>query len=722
MSSLMPGARAWMVTVLMACGFAGAAQAGRFEIVGPPDSVSFGARVAVLPNGNLVITDPRHPDGGAAYLYSPSGQQISKLTNYPAGTGGWTNTSEWDVIEIVVLANGNYLLTCPQWSGGGATGYLAWGSATSGVSGNVSSSNALLGTSKAYPLANGNYVVVGSTMLPGETWYRSAITWASGMTGLTGNFSQTNPMAAADDSNMTSEGYFWTLPNGHYVIQDGRYVRWLDGTKPITARSDQTNSLYGAAPDDQLYRQVVVLTNGNYVVASPDWDGSVPDVGAVTWVSGSKPFAGPISAANSLVGSRTGNHVGWPQPGAVALKNGNYVALSSEWESFGPANVGAVTWGDGTKGVSGEVSPANSMTGSTENDFVGGNPYLSSVTALANGNYVVYATLWDDAGKQNVGAVRWGDGAKPSTGSISHDNSLYGTDTEARIGRGSFSGVVALANGNYVVNNTQWPLGMGSVTWGNGETGSVGPVTSANSITGEKEGDYVSATSLADGNYLAVSDLGRAGGVLWANGFQSTANVVLKFNSVTGSGIWDFVSAISLSDGSYLAGSRSWANGSTQFVGAWRWLSGGHPDGGALSPQNAIVGSTALDEVGDVVQALPRGHYLLASPGWANGDYFDAGAVTLGRHASFIGPVSTTNSVAGMPPPPGRAYPQDSALFYDYDAARERLVVGRPVNSTVTVLTLEDDLIFNDGFESVERTCEWRLGRCRQPVLKPGLP
>lgn len=43
---------------------------------------------------------------------------------------------------------------------------------------------------------------------------------------------------------------------------------------------------------------------GNYVVASADWDnGAVIDAGAVTFASGSTGISGPVSPANSLVGS-----------------------------------------------------------------------------------------------------------------------------------------------------------------------------------------------------------------------------------------------------------------------------------------------------------------------------------------------------------------------------------------------------------------------------------
>ena len=49
----------------------------------------------------------------------------------------------------------------------------------------------------------------------------------------------------------------------------------------------------------------VVLANGNYVVRSPYWDnGAAADAGAVTWGDGTSGVTGAVSAANSLVGSR----------------------------------------------------------------------------------------------------------------------------------------------------------------------------------------------------------------------------------------------------------------------------------------------------------------------------------------------------------------------------------------------------------------------------------
>ena len=57
---------------------------------------------------------------------------------------------------------------------------------------------------------------------------------------------------------------------------------------------------------------MTALSNGNYVVRSPDWDnGAVTDAGAVTWGNGTTGITGAVSAANSLVGSTADDQVGY---------------------------------------------------------------------------------------------------------------------------------------------------------------------------------------------------------------------------------------------------------------------------------------------------------------------------------------------------------------------------------------------------------------------------
>ena len=56
---------------------------------------------------------------------------------------------------------------------------------------------------------------------------------------------------------------------------------------------------------------------------------------------------------------------------SLRCPTGINVVLSSNWHHGGTANEGAVTWGSGTNGVSGEVASTNSLVGSTANDLSG---------------------------------------------------------------------------------------------------------------------------------------------------------------------------------------------------------------------------------------------------------------------------------------------------------------------------------------------------------------
>jgi hypothetical protein len=99
------------------------------------------------------------------------------------------------------------------------------------------------------------------------------------------------------------------------------------------------------------------------VVESGDWDyGAVTDAGAATWGSGTTGVTGVVSAANSLVGSTPGDQVGIA---VTALSNGNYVVASPFWDKGAVINAGAATWGSGTTGVTGAISVASSLLGTT---------------------------------------------------------------------------------------------------------------------------------------------------------------------------------------------------------------------------------------------------------------------------------------------------------------------------------------------------------------------
>jgi hypothetical protein len=67
---------------------------------------------------------------------------------------------------------------------------------------------------------------------------------------------------------------------------------------------------------------------------------------------------------------------------------------------------------------------------------------------LANNHYVVLSYDWDNGPLMEVGAVTWCDGETGCAGPISSENSLIGSHSYDRAGRG---GIAGLANSNYVV-------------------------------------------------------------------------------------------------------------------------------------------------------------------------------------------------------------------------------------------------------------------------------
>ncbi len=161
----------------------------------------------------------------------------------------------------------------------------------------------------------------------------------------------------------------------------------------------------GPAGSGAFGTSVTVLPNGNIVVTDPYYDaGATEDVGAVYLYDGAT--GAQISA---LTGSTAGDMVGrdhWSgEPAVTVLSNGNYVVSSPNWDNGAAADAGAVTWGSGTTGVSGVVSAANSLVGSTAGDrsALDGD---YGVTALSNGNYVVQQPL---LGQRRGGGRRGGD-------------------------------------------------------------------------------------------------------------------------------------------------------------------------------------------------------------------------------------------------------------------------------------------------------------------------
>jgi len=455
------------------------------------------------------------------------------------------------------------------------------------------------------------------------------------------------------------------LPGGNIVVTDPTFssssaanvgaVYLYDGRTgaliSVLTGSTTGDSVGNGTPG---FDGVFVLPGGDYVVSSPAWhNGTASSAGAVTWCGGMTGCTGQVSAENSLVGTSAQDMVGVSTNyarGITVMPDGSYVVNSPYWDQGGATDVGAVTWCSGTAGCAGLVSPSNSLVGSATADNIGS----SGISVLANGNYVVRSSAWNNS----AGAVTWCSGTTGCTGAVSSGNSLVGSTTNDRVGN---TGAIALPNGNYVVRSSNWNKNAGAVTWCSGTTGCAGTVSASNSLVGSTAEDHAGSSSpgvavLPNGNYVVGSyQWHNSEGVLvgaatWCSGTAGCTGPISVGNSLVGSTASDWVGyqIAALDNGSYVVSSYWWDNGTAADVGAVTWCSGAAGCTGLVSAGNSLVGSTASDRIGYQIAALDNGNYVVSSSSWDNGSASDAGAVTwCNGTEGCTGPISASNSLVG---------------------------------------------------------------------------
>jgi len=481
---------------------------------------------------NFVILSVSWHNGSSAVGAATWVDGTTGLSGVVGTANSLVGSTKLDFVNSAVtpLPNGNYVVSTPNWDGAAAdVGAVTWASGESATTGAVSSANSLVGTSAAdavgsggvTALRDGSYVVSSPGWDNGTALDVGAVTWASG-SGITNvAVSTADSIVGVTDSDMVGFGGVTALTNGNYVVSSPFWsngatsaagaVTWAAGNGVTTAAVTTNNSLVGSTSFDLDNSTVTALSNGNYVVSSPFWDGAADsDVGAVTWASGSAATHAAIGVANSVIGSIASDNVGFG--GVTALSNGNYVVSSPFWSNTPSSETGASTWADGSQSTAITVEPANSLIGATDFDHVGSG----GVTALANGNYVVSSPSWDNASVVDVGAVTWADGNVVTSDVVSTGNSLVGTTpddgflrTADSVGSG---GVTALTDGNYVVSSPSWndggTNGAGAATWATGTTVTSTVVSNGNSLVGASGLDHVGlggVTVLAGGNYVVSS-------------------------------------------------------------------------------------------------------------------------------------------------------------------------------------------------------------------------
>ncbi len=625
-----------------------------------------------LQNGNIVVASPLDDfaatNAGAVRLYKPDGTLLSVLS------GSTANDQVGEKVTLLT-GNNNAVALTRKWSNAGQAGVgaVTWIDGTTGISGSVSDANSLVGSalndgllSTLTTLTNGNYVVASPSWNNGVVIDAGAVTWGNGTRGTTGVVSALNSLVGSTANDGVSSKVT-ALTNGNYIVSSSLWdkgavanvgaVTWANGLGGTVGQISATNSLVGSKTGDNVGIVVTALTNGHYVVGSPNWDnGAVTNAGAATWVNGSTGAIGTLSAANSLVGPTANDKVG---SSVTALSNGNYVVNSPTWDNGSTVDAGATTWGDGARGTIGMINIANSLTGSTTNDGLS-----SCVVALTNGNYVIGSPNWDKGLVVNAGAVTWGEGLRGTVGTISETNSLVGFMPND----GTSMTVTALTNGNYVAASPRWDnattADVGAVSWGNGTAGTIGTISAANSLIGSTLNDNTlqSITPLKNGNYVVDSPYWDspattdAGAVTWGNGLGGTVGTISAANSLIGSIKYDFAKPdntgsnviTALTNGNYVVSSPGWDRGTATNAGAVTFGSGLGGTVGEINITNSLVGTKSGDQVGSLTTALPNGNYVTGASNCDNGSLSNAGAVTFGNGiGGLIGTVNSTNSILG---------------------------------------------------------------------------
>lgn len=686
------------------------------------------ARIVTLAGNfghNYLVANPGWSDvaaqqtaNGAVTFVARSTGIAGEVTAANSLIGGSGNQRIGD--DVRVRDDGNYLVVAPNWTnevnGVANAGAVTFGKGATGVVGVVSAANSFVGISAGdrigsggiYNVAAGNFVIASPEVSNG----RGLVVWANGATGVTGTPNSIVPGLRGSTPGDRVGSFVTVLSNGNYVVHSSEWsfddddgdgtgtgtvavldqagaMTWVAGATGFIAGASnnigvvsRANSLTGAASGARFGSGgVQQLSNGNYLVLSPDWtdDASNPEKGAVTYLlgdSGNVPnggSAGIASASNSLVGKFANDRIGTDIAGGLAVSqtfggtNGGIVVRSPRWNS----ETGAVTWMSALDGslpgqttIGGVVDVGNSIVGTAVLDRAG-DRVGEEFRDLFNGFYLIGSPHWSDAARdiQGVGAVtlfRSGTGERVADnatfGTLSSGNSFVGNATDEAIGhvQNDIHQVFVGGGSRFLLYSPDFNGGNSALTWlGDGTTAVTGIIGATNSLVGAGLSDnintvndtiVVSSPGLNDGRG-AVTFIAADGAIFGTGG--KTFGTIGATNSLVGQQPGDGIAY----QGSFFAnpggnvavvGSASWNGnrGAISFVDA----AGG---AGVIGPDNSLVGANGGDRVGSggftTYGAGNDQRHVVLSPDW-NGA---RGAMTYYNKGTLNGAFAAITSLVG---------------------------------------------------------------------------
>lgn len=612
-----------------------------FELADPTPRAGdfFGQRVAILGNGNIVVTDPFDSSiaarNGAVHLYS------SLTRTVIASIYGDAADDELGRGGITVLGNNNFVITSPEDDEAGIVdaGSVRLVDGNTGLQigatlmGNTAGDK--LGSSGITALGNGNFVITSPEDDDAGIVDAGSVRLVDGATGV--------PLGVAlvgdvtDDLDGVDSSDIAVLDNGNFVVAfpsddvggvvDAGSVRLIDGATGVPIGVTVVGDIEG----DQLGSGVTVLGNNKFVIASSsDTEDGVDRGGSVRLVDGVTGMQIGAPLKGDMPGDRLGGSI-------AVLPNNNYVITSTSDDEGGVINAGSVRLVDGVTGVQIGATLAGDVAGDRL-----GYARLRNIVALANNNFVVASQLDDEGGIINAGSVRLVSGV---TGA--QIGATYAGDAEDdQLGR---FGVIALANSNFIVALVDDDVGgvvdAGSVRLVNGVTGAQMGITFAGDVEGDQLGSG-GIIALTNNNFVIASGADDVGGIV-------DAGSVRLINGATGEQIGttlagdvenDRLGGVPLSGSIRALGNNNFViaspeddEGGVFNVGSVRLVNGAT----GVQIGAPLIGEDRVDQLGDGrTTALRSNNFVTVSRHDDEGGVVDAGSVRLvdGVTGAQIGP------------------------------------------------------------------------------------
>jgi hypothetical protein len=429
-------------------------------LYGSTQGDTVGTSITVLPDNAFIVSSIYWHKGGVQYIGAVTycaGITDSNCVGKPVSAA---NSLTGRVLSDYVgwptaLSDGNYVVTSNSWKNDaslnvGAATFCAVSNHVSSCTGaTVTAANSLIGTQNGDSIGSTVALPGGKYLITSSSWnaYRGSVTFCgangAGCVGQTVSASNSlvgnNGSISGADGDQLSRSGIKVLPDGGYLVNSS----WLDvntvdkagaithcPATGCTGPVSLANSLMGSHVEDQIGEGGIELfDNGAFVVSSPSWNnGATAKAGAATYCASATACENKvIGADNSLVGDAANEAVGTNYM-TYRLSNRAYLVVS-RWGGYDAVNdaaPGAVTYCAADAPCTGVVGPSNSLVGSQANDVL----FYASTEEISDGFYVVASYNYQNGSATAAGAVSLCNIAGGCTGPITSDNSVIGGITD----------------------------------------------------------------------------------------------------------------------------------------------------------------------------------------------------------------------------------------------------------------------------------------------------